>query len=515
MKIIAFLFALFLFAASNLNGQSQSTAGDDLFNADIIYTIDINFSQANYWTQLQNNKSFDDANDTSTYIPATVIINGISLDSVGIQFKGNSSYYNYPSNKKPFTLSFNEYLPGQEYDNLKSINLNNLYQDPTFMREKLFLDFLNEKGLYAPRANYARLYINGSYWGLYLMVERVNKTFLKDRFILNTGNLFKGDRGTSACAYLTYYTGMTNYYNCYELKTNETANDWSDLIDLTYQINNTTNAQFRDSVEAVMNTNSFIGAWAAYNLFIDFDSYPYRFVHNYYLYHNPITNKFEWIVWDASTAFGLDVPGTISQIENTSVLYLESPQSNRPLCQRMLADNIYKDSYLKYVCSFANNDFLPSVLNPKIDSLYNRIKFYVYADAMKMYSNTDFDNNINAPNGSIPGLKSFIANRSTSVLNELASLGYTGCPQIIAGISKNNSSDIQNITIFPNPSANEITINLESPKQFEAALYNALGELLIKVMDQKQINISGLPSGIYYLNIKQGDNFYSQKIIRE
>jgi spore coat protein CotH len=166
---------------------AQNTAGDSLFNDTSVHSIYMNFSQGNYWTLLQNNKTNDDANGTSTYIPATVIVDGKQLDSVGIQFKGNSSYYNYPSNKKPFTLSFDEYDTLQKCNKERSINLNNMYQDPSFMREKTFLDFLNAKGLYAPRANYSKLYINGTYWGLYLMVERINNQFLKDRFSKGMG----------------------------------------------------------------------------------------------------------------------------------------------------------------------------------------------------------------------------------------------------------------------------------------------------------------------------------------
>jgi spore coat protein CotH len=116
---------LFLFAIVSSVCQAQTTAGDNLFNITQIHTININFPQTNYWTLLVNNKTYDDANDSSTYIPAQVIIDGNIVDSVGIQFKGNSSYYNYPGNKKPFTLAFDQYRSSQKYDSLSSINLNN------------------------------------------------------------------------------------------------------------------------------------------------------------------------------------------------------------------------------------------------------------------------------------------------------------------------------------------------------------------------------------------------------
>jgi hypothetical protein len=422
IKTISLL--LLLISASQLNAQTE---GDALFSPAAVHTIQLTFTQGNYWNQLTSGKAYDDANDTSTYIPATVTIDGTLLDSVGIQLKGNSSYYNYPGNKKPFTLSFDEYIGSQRFDGLRNINLNNGYQDPTLLREKLFLDFLNGQGLYAPRANYAKLYINSTYWGLYLMVERVDKNFCKNRVGNKQGNLFKGDNAGASCATLQYHGVMSAYYNCYELKTNTTANDWSDLVNLTYEIYATDNNEFKDSIEAIMNTPSFIGAWAACNLFVEFDSYAFRYPHNYYIYHNTATDKFDWITWDASTAFGMDVPGTVSQIENTSVLYTTPPATNHPLTNRMLADSFYLSTYLNTVCRYANYDFLPSVLNPKIDALANLIRTDYYADTQKQYTNQNFEdniiNNIVVNNYTVLGLKSFITNRSSSVLTELYGLG--------------------------------------------------------------------------------------------
>lgn len=319
--------------------------GNNFFNSTQVNDIYINFSQPAYWDSLVYYKQLSDSQDSNVYLSATVTINSVTLNSVGVRFKGNSSYYNYPSDKKPFKLDFNEFISGQTFYGLKKLNLNNLYQDPTFMREKLFLDFLQQQGLYGPRAAYARLYINGTYWGLYLAIDQIDKTFLQWNFGNKTGNLYKGDVNTSACADLSYHGTIQSYYNCYELKTNEILNDWSDLINLTYQINMTTGQQFRDSLEAVLNTNSFLGAWAACNLFADFDSYSYRFIHNYYIYHDAYTDKFEWITWDVSTAFGLDIPWSISQVENAGIYYIWPIETDRPLSYRMLQDTIYKQTY--------------------------------------------------------------------------------------------------------------------------------------------------------------------------
>jgi len=495
----------------------QNTDGDNLFDTPQVHTIYINFSQGNYWSLLTSNKAYDDANDSSSYIPAEVVLDGITVDSVGIQFKGNSSYYNYPSNKKPFTLDFNEYISGQKFDGLKKLNLNNMYQDPAFMREKMFLDFCQEKGIYGPRSNYAKVFLNGTYWGLYLMVERIDKTFLEDRFGNKNGNLWKGDGVGASCANLEYHGTLQSYYDCYELKTNETANDWSSLINLTDQINNTSDAVFRDSVESVMNTNSFIKAWAAYNLFCDFDSYPYRFSHNYYTYLNNTSSKFEWIVWDVSTAFGLDIPMTTSQIENISVEYITPTETDRPLANRMLENATYRDTYLQYICSFANNDFNAANLNPKIDTYYNLIKSDVYADPLKMYSDSNFDDNINmdisVSSTNYPGLKSFIANRNMSVINELSTLGYINCPESELGMEE--LSKEYNTVVYPNPFSTTTTFRTNLELADATFTVCGMNGCILKVV--KNINgsdfvfdNSDLQSGLYYGVITQNNVYISQ-----
>ncbi len=494
--------------------------GDLLFSELKIHTIELKFSQANYWNVLANNKSYDDANDSSSYLPALVTIDGILLDSVGIQFKGNSSYYNYPTNKKPFTLSFDEYIKGQNYDGLKSINLNNGYQDPTMMREKLFLDFLNEKDLYAPRGNYAKLYINGNYWGLYLIVERINKTFCKDRFGNNDGNLFKGDKGSAACAKLEYHGVLSPYYNCYDLKTNTKLYDWSDLINLTYQIYKSSGSEFSDSVSAVLNTNSFIGAWAACNLFADFDSYSFRYQHNYYIYHNTTTNKFEWITWDVSTAFGIDIPQTIAQVESNSVLYLTPPAKDKPLSNRMLMDSVFTSTYLNTICNYANENFKPEVLFPKIDNIRMLIDSAYYADPLKMYSNQNFidniDNNINL-GFDIPGLKSFITNRSFNVLNELNSLNVN-C--LITGLANPDNNKLEALCIYPNPVSTNLIlksiIELQNP---ELKIYNICGEVQIQKaltgINEYVVDVTILSNGIYFVQILSANQSYFTKFIKQ
>lgn len=278
----------------------QINPGDSLFNSPIIHDINIIMTQSNWWDSLMYYKQHSDSFNLSTQsMIAKFIIDGTPIDSIGISLKGNSSF-GYPGQKKPIKVKFNEYVSGKKLEGLTTINLNNNALDPTMMREKLLLDFMNSKGLPAPRCTYARVSYNRQYVGLYKLVEQVNKQFCQTHFNNWGGNLFKGDpQGT-----LTWIdNNPATYYPYYELHSNQTANDWTDLVNFIDNINNTPATDFYDTLETNLNTTSMIQQWAARNLFADLDGF-FHAPHNYYLYQNTTTNKFEWATWDVSVAFG-------------------------------------------------------------------------------------------------------------------------------------------------------------------------------------------------------------------
>ncbi len=65
--------------------QKESTG---FYNESNIDTIYLEFDQSDYWDQLIDN--YEDKID----IPATMTMNGITYDSVGVRFKGQTSYLN-------------------------------------------------------------------------------------------------------------------------------------------------------------------------------------------------------------------------------------------------------------------------------------------------------------------------------------------------------------------------------------------------------------------------------------
>lgn len=494
-KLLLCLLFLCTFQNTPLKAQTE---GDVFFSQAIVHDVYMTFPQANYWDSLVAYKPLEQ------YLKADVVIDGVSYPNVGIKFKGNSSYTG-PGNKKPFKIDLNEYVSGQDLDGLKKFNLNNGFKDPSFMREKIALDFYNRQGLAAPRCAYTRVYLNGTYWGLYMFVEEANKTFLDDRLGNKQGNFFKGDP-SGDLKYLGTAAGP--YQTKYELHTNETANDWTDLIHLTDMINNT-GAFFQDSLETVLNTNSFIHHWAAMNLFVNLDSYIGS-GHNYFIYDDTLDHKFEYVSWDVNESFGnFNMGLTNSQLQTLSMFHVSSPSSNRPLVQKMLTVPAYKSELVSVICDWVQNEFSNAILDSKIDSLANAIRTDVYADPNKFFTNANFETNLSSDVGLIMGIKSFISARRTALISELFT---NGC---YVGMDENTDNELNGL-VYPNPSSSTITIDLRnSGNENLIRIYNAMGQ---EVLNQKMsssietLDISNFADGVYVIRVNDQTLSRIQKV---
>ena len=74
--------------------------------------------------------------------------------------------------------------------------------------------------------------------------------------------------------------------------------------------------------------------------------------------------------------------------------------------------------------------------------------------------------------------------------------------------------EIKDFTIFPNPTKDEINIWIKNDEQYTFKIINPLGQIVM-TSDKKSINLRGLPSGEYFLNVYTYTNTFvgSKKFI--
>ena len=91
---------------------------------------------------------------------------------------------------------------------MRRFNLKAMFNDPSQMREALAWYLFGVVGVPAAEHTYAKLAFDDLYFGLFSLVEQVDKRFLKDHFGANDeGNLYKAYCGDIGCATLEHRVG--------------------------------------------------------------------------------------------------------------------------------------------------------------------------------------------------------------------------------------------------------------------------------------------------------------------
>ncbi len=78
-----------------------------------------------------------------------------------------------------------------------------------------------------------------------------------------------------------------------------------------------------------------------------------------------------------------------------------------------------------------------------------------------------------------------------------------------------NVSKAMEVTISPNPVKNELVLNLSDINITSISIINIVGKevLMVDIKSFKKIDVSELPNGIYFLNIKKGELSFNKKFI--
>lgn len=159
-----------------------------LFDTDTVLDINIRMDADAFQSMLDNAISEE-------YVSCDVEIGGKTFTDVGIRPKGNtslSSIVNDPdSDRYSFKLEFDKYVEGQTCFGLDKLVLNNNYADATNMKEAIVYDMYRFLGADASLYNYARLSVNGEYFGVYLALEAVEESFMLRNYGAANGALYK------------------------------------------------------------------------------------------------------------------------------------------------------------------------------------------------------------------------------------------------------------------------------------------------------------------------------------
>ncbi|MBU1950445.1 MAG: CotH kinase family protein [Candidatus Eisenbacteria bacterium] len=363
-----------------------------------------------------------------------------TADSVGIRVRGNTSRQ---AIKKSWKLSFNAFVPGRKFHGLEKFNLNGEHNDVSIIRSKLAWDLFKEMQIPSSRAGHVRLTINdGSIVdGVFIHIEQVDEEFTDAWFGNKTGNLYKCLYKNERADLRYVEPGTAETYENYGWgetydEQNQIDPDYTDLAELIDFINHSNNAEFVAGIAGRFSIDNFLRSTAIDVLIGNWDNYWYG-ANNYYLYHNPETDRFEYIPYDLDNTYGVDFFG---------IDWAERPLSGwgdngfgstggecPPLIQRILNTPAFEAQIRRYLLELVNGPFRLVETEAAIDSLHAMIGAYAFEGSFDHgnmdwgYTTAMFHESYTFPEeyrnwdwGWDYGLKPFIEDRTNFILQTIA-----------------------------------------------------------------------------------------------
>ena len=436
---------------------------EGFYSTDTIRDIRITFAQSN-WDEILDSLYVAGNKER---IQATLFIDGIQYDSVGVRYKGYSSA-SVDRVKNPFNIKLNYLIEGQDHQGIDKIKLSNVIQDPSFLREVLSYE-IARKYMPASESNFANVYVNDTLLGLYSNVEAVNNEFLEKHFTTADNVLVKGNPETvdlyGENSNLSQTPGLDSlaYTSLYSM---ESDYGWSALYNLIDTLNN-----HEADIGKVLNVDQALWLHAFNYTLINFDSYV-GYAQNYYMYQDK-AGRFNPIIWDLNMSLGsfrltdASVYFDGFSIEQAKTLdplshYNEFSVFPRPLLRNLFNTSRYRKMYLAHIRTIVKENISNQAYLNSAETLHLLIDESVQNDANKFYTYADFQNNLYGTVSDFidyPGIVDLMEGRA-AYLSDYP--GFHGAP------------DIENVSIFPEaPVSNDmLVITVQASNASEVILFH-------------------------------------------
>ena len=351
---------------------------------------------------------------------------GQAFAKVGVRYKGNGTFMDaMRAAKKSFKIDLDKYDEMARFHGRKSLNLHSGITDPSKARETLAYAAYRAAGVPAPRTTLAELTVTvpgrfeKEYFGLYTVVESIDKPFLKRHFKTDKGLLMKPER-IRGLDYLG--ENWEPYKQNYQPKRDATDAEKARLVAFTKLVNRGTDDEFRAGIADHLDVPAFLRYMAATAMTSNLDSF-FTLGHNYYLYLHPDTNKFHFLPWDLDRSMGNF--GVFGSMDQQMDLSITKPYggANR-LADRVMGVKELADEYRTVLKDVAGKAFTKEKLTADLEAFEKATKDIVAKDAKAAAARKDGPAGFY---GAVPDMRTFVTKRAESIAAQLAGerKGYT------------------------------------------------------------------------------------------
>ena len=367
-----------------LDGSAKDYDYKKVFNKNKIQDVYIDVPETNLFYLFEN------AIDKPQVYINNIKIGDYNLSCSSMKPKGYTtlrSLWHTKFNKFSFTINFKKYLKDQNLFGLTKISFNNMYADPSMSKEFISYYLFNEMGLDTPDYSYVNLYINNDYYGVYFMIEPIEKSLTKRTMNEKEDFLFKPEGEESSLIYneeldnyledgtynfdsLVHENGKYNYPRNSNNLLNKYRGIWEDdpesfegiyndlptffktIKKLTY-LNNLENKNtdyFEEELESIIDVDKLIKYNAINTYLVNTDGYMNSPPRNYALYMNK--DGFLTIIpWDYNTIFGATILDNSEDVVNFNIYnpVIDCNIEDRPLLNVILDNDNYRNKYNEYL----------------------------------------------------------------------------------------------------------------------------------------------------------------------
>ncbi len=412
---------LVCFGALYLPAQEEtSKPAEEFYSTNTIEEVNIFFLEEN-WQYLMDTLR----KNGNRWLIGNVEINGTKYKNVGVQFAESHAFQ--PGEKRnSLVVKLNLVDRVQNHLGYQTLHFSSAKRDPSMIREVLGFEIARSY-FPSPKANYAKVNINGDFYGLLVNIENVDNKFLEENFGESGGTLVKADPdlypdAPSTCkvnvySSLVHEDNVRCYFYNYKLKSEY---GWDELMRLTDILNNKP-----DDIEKILNVDQTLWMLAFNNVLVNLSSYSGKISENFFLYQDN-SGRFSPVIWDLNLAFGsFKNTGSGSDLNlqtstNMSPL-LHEKNLSKPLISKLLSNPTYKKMYLSHMRSITHDWFVSGKYLERAEELQRLIQVPVSNDNNKFYNWDEFQRSLISTVGKrskIPGIAELMKERARYLKKE-------------------------------------------------------------------------------------------------
>ncbi|MCW5979353.1 MAG: CotH kinase family protein [Bryobacteraceae bacterium] len=303
----------------------------DVFDDSIVHEVSLDLDPDD-WAALRENYT------ENTYYRAQFWWGEESLE-VGVRSRGRGSR----SPIKPNILvNFPRHVSGQRFAGLRRLVLNACNQDASAMRQWIAFRLFQRMGLPAPRQSFARVHINGQYFGFYAMVENIDQEFLERNFGESGGYLYEWE--PNDFYHFEWLGEDPEQYSprLLDPQTRENDPDIQPFIELVRAINFVPDSEFVEEVARYLNPRLYLTHAAIENALSEIDGiWGLYGMNNFSLYRFEGQPLSQMIAWDKDLTFRWSERGIFDGVEDNL------------LARRLMGIPEYRTAYLSAVVKAA------------------------------------------------------------------------------------------------------------------------------------------------------------------